>query len=173
MPRNLSAWIDLTIQLACMLILVGVLYYYNGYIAGISLVVWLCLASFARERVKDRKRRFERYCRNVIKNINEMTDYAVEELPQGIAVVDEDGRVQWSNKNLAVLIHKLLGLLLQHRVLQHSHGVLGLLGQKLRVPQRVLHIKDFFRSHLFITSSVVSAPRAEIMRCFLIEQNFL
>ena len=72
MPRNLSAWIDLTIHLLIMLILIGVLSYYNLYIAAIAGLVWLALASFARERCADRSRRFERYCRNVVRNINEM-----------------------------------------------------------------------------------------------------
>ena len=41
MPRNLSAWIDLTIHLLIMLILIGVLSYYNLYIAAIAgLVLW-------------------------------------------------------------------------------------------------------------------------------------
>ena len=50
MPRNLSAWIDLTIHLLIMLVLIGLLSYYNQYIATIAGVVWLALASFARER---------------------------------------------------------------------------------------------------------------------------
>ena len=101
MPRNLSAWIDLTIHLLIMLILIGVLSYYNFYIAAIAGVVWLALASFARERCADRSRRFERYCRNVVRNINEMLNYAVDELPQAIMIVNEDGRLQWCNDRIA------------------------------------------------------------------------
>ena len=100
MPRNLSAWIDLTIHLIVMLALIGVLSYYNTYIAVIAFVLWLCLVSFARERCYDRSRRFERYCRNVISNINEMMNYAMESLPQGILIVDEEGRIQWANQRM-------------------------------------------------------------------------
>ncbi|MCR5758371.1 MAG: DHH family phosphoesterase [Selenomonas sp.] len=100
MPRNLSAWIDLTIHLLVMLVLIGVLSYYNFYIAAIAGVVWLALASFARERCADRSRRFERYCRNVVRNINEMLNYAVDELPQAIMVVNEEGRLQWCNDRI-------------------------------------------------------------------------
>ncbi len=100
MPKNLSAWIDLTIHLAVMLVLVGVLSYYNSYLAAIALVVWVALAFFARERCRDRSRRFERYCRNVVSNISEMMHYAVENLPQAILIVDEDGRVQWCNNRM-------------------------------------------------------------------------
>ena len=101
MPRNLSAWIDLTIHLLIMLVLIMVLSCYNYYVAAIAGVVWLALVSFARERCVDRSRRFERYCRNVVKNINEMVNYAVEELPQAILVVNNEGRLLWSNDQLA------------------------------------------------------------------------
>ena len=101
MPRNLSAWIDLTIHLIVMLALVGVLSYYNTYIAVIAFVLWLCLVSFARERCYDRSRRFERYCRNVISNINEMMNYAMENLPQAVLIVDKERRIQWTNRRIA------------------------------------------------------------------------
>ena len=104
MPRNLSAWIDLTIHLLIMLVLIGVLSYYNFYIAAIAAVVWLVLASFARERCTDRARRFERYCRNVVRNINEMLNYAVDELPQAIVIVNEDGRIQWCNDRITAYL---------------------------------------------------------------------
>ena len=106
MPRNLSAWIDLTIHLLIMLILIGVLSYYNLYIAAIAGLVWLALASFARERCADRSRRFERYCRNVVRNINEMLNYAVDELPQAIMIVNEDGRIQWCNDRMEAYFGK-------------------------------------------------------------------
>ena len=104
MPRNLSAWIDLTIHLLIMLVLIGVLSYYNFYIAAIAAVVWLALASFARERCTDRARRFERYCRNVVRNINEMLNYAVDELPQAIVIVNEDGRIQWCSDRITAYL---------------------------------------------------------------------
>lgn len=100
MPRNLSAWIDLTIHLIVMLVLIGVLSCYNSYIAVISFVLWLCLLAFARERCFDRSRRFERYCRNVISSVNEMMNYAMENLPQGILIVNEEGRIQWTNQRM-------------------------------------------------------------------------
>ena len=104
MPRNLSAWIDLTIHLIIMLVLVMVLSCYNEYIAAIAGVIWLALASFARERCTDRAKRFERYCRNVVENISEMVNYAVEELPQAVVIITEDGRIQWTNSRMSVYV---------------------------------------------------------------------
>lgn len=100
MPRNLSAWIDLSIQLVVMLALIGILLCYSYYIAAISFLVWCCLVLFAKERCKDREKRFERYCKNIVSNVNEMMNYAVENLPQAIFVLDEEGKLQWFNSHL-------------------------------------------------------------------------
>ena len=106
MPRNLSAWIDLTVHLIVILVLVGVISYYNHYLAAIAAVVWVALVSFARERCRDRSKRFERYCRDVISNINEMMDYAVENLPQAVLIVDEEGHLQWCNNRITDFVEK-------------------------------------------------------------------
>ncbi|WP_294157618.1 DHH family phosphoesterase [uncultured Selenomonas sp.] len=98
MPRNLSAWIDLTLQLFVMLLLIAVLWYYNPFLAMTSFVVWICLAAFARERCRDRSVRFERYTKSVIANVNELMNYAMERLPQAIFVVDTEGRIQWASQ---------------------------------------------------------------------------
>ena len=100
MPRNMSAWIDLTLQLVIMLTLIGILACYNVYAAAAALVLWFCLVLFAHERCRDRSRRFTRYCKNIVQNIGEMTTYAGEGLPQVILVVTADGRLQWFNTNL-------------------------------------------------------------------------
>ena len=97
MPRNLSAWVDLTLHLFIMLLLIGLLSFYNSFLALTAFVVWVCLALFAKERCFDRSRRFERYCKSVIANVNELMNYAMERLPQAIFVVDAEGRIQWAN----------------------------------------------------------------------------
>ena len=97
MPRNLSAWIDLTLLLIVMLFVIVMLGYYNSFLAATSLVVWVCLAAFARERCRDRSVRFERYTKSVIANVNELMNYAMERLPQAIFVVDPEGRIQWAS----------------------------------------------------------------------------
>ena len=45
MPRNLSAWIDICIHLAVILLLVLVISSYNLYVGTIALVVWACMAA--------------------------------------------------------------------------------------------------------------------------------
>ena len=100
MPRNLSAWIDLCIHLVVIGVLVLVLMSYNLYVGAISLVIWISMVFFARERCRDRQERFERYCRDVVSNINQISNYAIENLPQAVLIVDSDGRLQWANEAL-------------------------------------------------------------------------
>ena len=100
MPRNMSAWVDLTIHLVIMLVLIVLLACYNQVLAGAVLVLWVCLVFFARERCRERAKKFERYCRNVVQHISEMANYAIENLPQSIMIVAEDGRLQWCNERL-------------------------------------------------------------------------
>lgn len=97
MPRNLSAWSDLCIHLVVIGILVLVLMSYNVYVGAISLVIWVSMALFARERCRDRQQRFERYFRDVVSNINQISNYAIENLPQAVLIIDSDGRLQWAN----------------------------------------------------------------------------
>ena len=100
MPRNLSAWIDLTIHLIVMLALALVTFCYNSYVGAAALLVWALLAAFAWERCRDRERRFERYCMGIIRNVNNVINYAVDSLPQSILLVNRDGHLEWCNHQL-------------------------------------------------------------------------
>ena len=100
MPRNLSAWIDLTIHLIVMLALALMTYCYNSYVGAAALLLWALLAAFAWERCRDRERRFERYCMGIIRNVNHVMNYAVDQLPQAILVVAKDGHLEWCNRQL-------------------------------------------------------------------------
>ena len=92
MPRNLSAWIDICIHLAVILLLVLVVSSYNLYVGAIGFLVWICMLAFARERCRARRSDFSSYCQNIIRNVNEVSNYAVERLPQAVLIVDADGR---------------------------------------------------------------------------------
>lgn len=107
MPRNLSAWMDLTLHLFVMLVFIAIIACYNITLALGAGLVWIVLALFARERCRDRTRRFERYCRSVISNVNEMMDYAMENLPQAVFIVDADGRIQWTSKEASEYLGKM------------------------------------------------------------------
>lgn len=97
MPRSLSAGIDAFVYLALLAAFVVVLCAYNRYMAGVGLLVWLAVALFSRERCLHRKQTFDSYCQNVIRNVSDMLNYAIEGLPQAVFIVDREGRVQWTN----------------------------------------------------------------------------
>ena len=100
MPRNLSAWVDLTIHLIVMLALALVTFCYNSYVGASALLVWALLVAFAWERCRDRERRFERYCMGIIRNVSEVMNYAVDRLPQAILLVNQEGHLEWCNHQL-------------------------------------------------------------------------
>lgn len=98
MPKNLSAWPDLLIHLAVILLMVAVISQYNKYLAAAAFLVWFMLALFARERCGYRAKKFEEYCENVIGGGKEMMQYAMVNIPQSVMVVDENGQMQWCNE---------------------------------------------------------------------------
>lgn len=97
MPRILSAWPDAIINLAVMFVMVAIIAQYNKILGATAALVWALLIWFAFERRKDREKRFKEYSENVIGNFNDMMYYAMTKLPEGIIVVDENGRLQWCN----------------------------------------------------------------------------
>lgn len=97
MPRNLSSWPDAVINLAVMSVMVVIITQYNKILGAMAFLAWALLACFAHVRRKDRERKFKEYCESVIGNFNDMMYYAMTKLPEGIAVIDETGRLQWCN----------------------------------------------------------------------------
>ena len=98
MPRNLSAWKDLVIHLAVMLMLIVALAQYARYLAAAAFLLWIALVSFAVERCTYRRKKFREYCENVIGGGNEMMRYATLNIPQAMIVIDENGRMEWCNE---------------------------------------------------------------------------
>ncbi len=104
MPRNLSAWIDICVCLGVVLLLVVILAAYNPYLGSMCFLLWVCLLYFGRERCLDRSLKVGQYFRNVVRNVSEVKNYAVDKLPQAVLIVDSDGRLQWFNNELENLV---------------------------------------------------------------------
>ena len=100
MPRNLNAWFDICIILITFLFVVGILSIFNVWLGLVSLMVWICTLLFVRERCKKRSEEFNSYCHTVISNVNPVSNYAIEQLPQIVIIINEEGRIQWYNKEL-------------------------------------------------------------------------
>ena len=98
MPRSISAWPDVAIQLVVLFMMIVFFANYNRYVAAVVFLVWLMLFLFARERYKYRQKKFKEYCENVVGSGNEMMRYAMTNIPQAVMVVDEQGRLEWFNE---------------------------------------------------------------------------
>ena len=109
LPRNLSAWFDLTLIMIVMLVLIGLLWQYNMILAAAAFTLWGVLVAFVRERCKDRSKKIEIYCENVIGSFNEMINYAIKNLPQAVLIVNEDARLEWCNKHTHDYADKMPG----------------------------------------------------------------
>lgn len=101
MPRNSSAWVDIRVHLLIVAALLAILFLYNPYIAGIGLILLVTLFIYGRERCRERQRALEAHYEQVIKNVNALSNYAIERLPVAILVAGRDGRVKWCNDELA------------------------------------------------------------------------
>ena len=82
-------------------VLAAALCAFDRYLGGGALMLCLCVVFFLRERTLKRERELEAYFRDVVSHVKPVTTYAVERLPIAILIVDEEGRLQWSNAELA------------------------------------------------------------------------
>ncbi|MBQ7476766.1 MAG: DHH family phosphoesterase [Selenomonadaceae bacterium] len=98
MPRNLSAWKDIVINLGAILFMILVFAHYSKYMAAIAFMMWVFLVVFSLERAKERRKKFREYCENIISSGNELMRFATVNIPQSMMVVNNNGRVEWFNE---------------------------------------------------------------------------
>ena len=93
MIGKLSVWIDICVTMIASLGLLIVLLQYNWYIFGGGVVLWICLILYLKERCIERRQTLRKYYENVVKNVNELSNFALEKLPQVIMVINKDSRI--------------------------------------------------------------------------------
>ena len=91
---------DLAAVLAAALALVALLACFDPIMGLMALIIWLSMAALAYRRCITRRHAFEDYCHNIISNANAISNYAIDQLPQIIMVVNKAGRLMWFNKEL-------------------------------------------------------------------------
>ncbi|MBQ8698303.1 MAG: DHH family phosphoesterase, partial [Schwartzia sp.] len=101
MPRNTSAWPDICILLAACGLFAAAFFAFDPYLGSGAVALVLCLAFFVRGRQVRRDHNLDTYFRDVVGHVKPVTNYAVERLPVAILIVDAEGRLQWSNAELA------------------------------------------------------------------------
>ena len=97
MPKNLSAWIDIAIELGIILAMIIIFSQFSRYLAAAAVMVWLALALFLWERSQERKKKFMEYCENIVGSGQELMRYAMVNLPQATMIINEDGKLEWFN----------------------------------------------------------------------------
>ena len=107
MPKHTSSWPDVCIMLAACGLLAAGLVPFDKFLGSGALVLVLVLAFFMRERQIRRERDLEAYFRDVVSYIKPVMNYAVDRMPVSILMVDEEGRLLWSNAELAARISPL------------------------------------------------------------------
>ena len=85
---------------ACGLLAAG-LVPFDKFLGSGALVLVLVLAVFVRERQIRRERDLEAYFRDVVSYIKPVMNYAVDRMPVAILMVNEEGRLLWSNAELS------------------------------------------------------------------------
>ena len=101
LPRNTSAWPDICILLAACGLFAAAFFAFDPYLGSGAVALVLCLAFFVRGRQVRRDHNLDTYFRDVVGHVKPVTNYAVERLPVAILIVDAEGRLQWSNAELA------------------------------------------------------------------------
>ncbi len=100
MSGKLSTWIDICVTLIASFNLLVILFQYDWYIFGGGIVLWICLFFYLKERNVERRKALKNYYENVIKNVNELSNFALEKLPQVIMVINKENRLEWYNHEL-------------------------------------------------------------------------
>lgn len=98
MPRNSSNWLDIRIHLIVVIGLLLVIMLYNQYVALIGLILVASLFVYGQERCNDQQKALEQYYHNIVKNLNALSNYAIDQMPVAILILGMDGRVKWVNK---------------------------------------------------------------------------
>lgn len=97
MPQGPSAWFDARVYLSVVAALLLIIVYYNPYIAVLGAIVLFVLYKYGRERSLVRQRELAQYLEAMACNRDVAVQYALQNLPVAIALVDEEGIINWSN----------------------------------------------------------------------------
>lgn len=97
MPQGPSFWFDTRIYLAVAATLLIIIVFYNKYLAMLGLVLLIALYLYGRERYTEQQKAINVYLDTMVHNVEEITTYALKNLPLAMSLVDEEGTLQWCN----------------------------------------------------------------------------
>lgn len=97
MPQGPSFWFDTRIYLAVAATLLLIIVFYNKYLAALGFILLVALYLYGRERYTEQQKAIHVYLDTMVHNVEEITTYALKNLPIAMALIDEEGTLQWCN----------------------------------------------------------------------------
>ena len=96
--KNWSFWGDNRVFILIIGFLVVIVGVYERLFLPVGIAILLGVYLFSRKLYKSKEAWFNRYLDTVVRNIERANNYAIQQLPIGIAVFENDGKLQWKNE---------------------------------------------------------------------------
>ncbi|MGL5207132.1 MAG: DHH family phosphoesterase [Acidaminococcaceae bacterium] len=96
--KNWSFWGDNKVFMLIIGLLVVIVGIYERLFLPLGIVILLGVYFFSKKLYEAKEAWFNRYLDTVVRNIERVNNYAVQQLPIGIAVFENDGKLQWKNE---------------------------------------------------------------------------
>lgn len=100
MPQGPSFWFDTRIYLLVASALLLVIVFYNKYVAVLGAILLVALYLYGRERHKEQQKALNAFLDTMVHNVEEVTTYALKNLPMAMVIIDANGRLRWCNSTL-------------------------------------------------------------------------
>ena len=96
--RNWNFWRDNRAFISVICVLIIVVGLYEHLFLPVGLLLLAGVYYFSRKVYRSKEDWFNSYLDTVVRNIERANNYAVQHLPIGIAVFENDGKLQWKNE---------------------------------------------------------------------------
>lgn len=100
MPQGPSFWFDTRIYLLVASALLMVIIFYNKYVAVLGAILIIALYLYGRERHREQQKALNDFLDTMVHNVEEITTYALKNLPMAMVIIDNDGKLKWCNSRL-------------------------------------------------------------------------
>ncbi len=87
-----------------LVILSGILFYYNKIIGVIALIVTAFLLIYEIRNLSDKEEQLENYMENFNDKFDEITRRAIFSMPFPLAILNHEGKIIWHNTNLKTMV---------------------------------------------------------------------
>lgn len=87
-----------------LVLLSGILFYYNRILGIISIIITCFLAVYEIKSVSDKKEQLENYMENFNDKFDEITRRAIFSMPFPLAILNHEGKIIWHNTNLKTMV---------------------------------------------------------------------